>query len=86
VTIGRGRRRTKELRSFINEKGRLAAYTHDGPDTRPKHSLLEGSVVLSSGREVSVLIVLYPLSDLTKQDKKELRGARIALHDLTPYP
>lgn len=49
--------------------------------------VLKGSIVLSTGREVKVEVVLWPDSALTAKERKELVNFRVALHDLSwPAP
>lgn len=45
---------------------------------------LRGGIVLSGGRSADVEVVLLCPADLTSQESRELRGARLTLHDLTP--
>lgn len=45
---------------------------------------LRGGLVLTGGRSVDVEVVLLCPSDLTMKETRELRGARVTLHDLTP--
>lgn len=49
--------------------------------------VLKGSIVLSTGREVKVEVVLWPDSALTVKERRELVNFQLTLHDLSwPAP
>ncbi len=45
---------------------------------------LRGGIVLTGGRSANVEVVLVCPAGLTAKESRELRSARLALHDLTP--